>query len=193
IAVITGSAMAADWPTLALYWYAKPGPTAVDPIFNRPLTFYFFTLPAWHLITGWLLTLAVVIGGVAVLFAAITGGTRSLGGRRESEASAWRGVSIAFAVVLLMMAARTYIGRFDRLFEDHTIFAGVTYTDAHVSIGGLLLVAVALVLGAAIALVNAVAAPRAAWLALAVAPAAVVYAIVGLIGWYVTSFVVKPN
>jgi len=193
VAVITGSAMAAEWPTLALYWYARPAPTAMDPIFNRPLTFYFFTLPAWHLITGWLLTLAVVVGGVAVFFAAITGGTRILGGRRDSEASAWRGVSIAFALVLLVMAARTYIGRFDRLLDDHTIFSGVTYTDAHVTIAGMLVVAVALAAGAAIALVNAVAAPRVGFLALAVAPAVVVYAIVGIVGWYVTSFVVKPN
>ena len=193
VAVITGSAMAAEWPTLALYWYARPAPTAMDPIFNRPLTFYFFTLPAWHLITGWLLTLGVVVGGVAVFFAAITGGTRILGGRRDSEASAWRGVSIAFALVLLVMAARTYIGRFDRLLDDHTIFSGVTYTDAHVTIAGMLVVAVALAAGAAIALVNAVAAPRVGFLALAVAPAAVVYAIVGIVGWYVTSFVVKPN
>jgi len=193
IAVITGSAMAADWPTLALYWYARPGPTPVDPIFGRPLTFYFFTLPAWHLLTGWLLTVSIVVGGVAVFFAAITGGTRLLGGRRDSEAAAWRGVSIAFAFVLLVLAARTYIGRFDRLFEDHTIFAGVGYTDAHVTIAAMLVVAVALVLGAAIALVNAVAAPRIGWLAAAVAPAAVVYAIGGIIGWYVTSFVVKPN
>jgi len=193
IAVITGSTMAADWSTLALYWYARPVPTPTDPIFGRPLTFYFFTLPAWHLITGWLLTLSIIIGGAAIFFAAITGGSRLLGGRRDSEAAAWRGVSIVFAFVLLILAARTYIGRFDRLFDDHTIFAGVTYTDAHVTIAGQLIVAVALVVGAAIALVNAVAAPRLAWLAAAAAPAAVVYAIVGIVGWYVTSFVVKPN
>jgi len=193
IAVITGSTMAADWSTLALYWYARPVPTPTDPIFGRALTFYFFTLPAWHLITGWLLTLSIIIGGAAIFFAAITGGSRLLGGRRDSEAAAWRGVSIVFAFVLLILAARTYIGRFDRLFDDHTIFAGVTYTDAHVTIAGQLIVAVALVVGAAIALVNAVAAPRLAWLAAAAAPAAVVYAIVGIVGWYVTSFVVKPN
>ena len=39
-----------------------------------------------------------------------------------------------------MLAARVYLGRFERLFEDHTIFAGVTYTDAHVTLTGLLVV-----------------------------------------------------
>ncbi len=79
------------------------------------------------------------------------------------------------------------------LFEPHTIFSGVTYTDAHVTITGLLLVAVALVIGAAIAIATAVMNLRGRWLVIAVAPAAVCYVLVGLAGWYVTTFVVKPN
>jgi uncharacterized membrane protein (UPF0182 family) len=42
------------------------------------------------------------------------------------------------------------------LFEHHTIFDGVTYTDAHVTLTGMLFVAAALVLGALIAFVCAV-------------------------------------
>ena len=67
IAAATGAGMMAQWPTLALYWYggASLGPQAaasavVDPIFGRPLHFYLFTLPAWQLIAGWLMTLAVI-------------------------------------------------------------------------------------------------------------------------------------
>ena len=37
-------------------------------------------------------------------------------------------------------AMAVYLGRFDRLFEDHTIFAGVTYTEAHVTLTGMLVV-----------------------------------------------------
>ncbi|HMF97287.1 MAG TPA: UPF0182 family protein [Vicinamibacterales bacterium] len=198
IAVVTASAMASDWTALALYWYggadrvrAAAG-AAVDPIFGRPLTFYFFTLPAWQLISGWLLTLAVIATAVGIFFAVITGGTRLIG-RRVREASTWRGLSIAFAAVLLMLAVRTYIGRFDRLFDDHTIFAGVTYTDAHVTIPGQLVLSIALAVAAVVALINAVAAPRVRWLVIGVVPAVAVYIVVGLIGWYVTSFVVKPN
>ena len=35
--------------------------------------------------------------------------------------------------------------------------------------------------------------PRGRWLTAAVAPAAICYVIVGLLGWYVTTFLVKPN
>jgi len=46
IAVATGGAMQAQWPTLALYWYGPhTAGSALDPIFGRPLWFYLFTLP----------------------------------------------------------------------------------------------------------------------------------------------------
>jgi uncharacterized membrane protein (UPF0182 family) len=52
---------------------------------------------------------------------------------------------------------------------------------------------VALFLGAVIAVVTAVWAPRGRWLVVAVLPAAVSYVAFGLISWYVSSFLVKPN
>jgi uncharacterized protein len=91
------------------------------------------------------------------------------------------------------LAVKVYLGRYERLFQDHTIFAGVTYTEAHVMLTGMLVVSGALAVGALIALINAVAAPRARWLGAAIVPAVVCYAIVGVIGWYVANFIVKPN
>src|SRR5438552_1693994 len=194
IAAGTGAAMMAEWTTLALYWYAPAsGAATVDPIFGRPIDFYLFTLPAWQLASGWLLTLSVIVGVVAVFFLAITGGTRLLGVRRESGAPQWRGFSIAFACFLAAVAVRTWLGRFEALFDDRTTFSGVAYTDAHVTLTGLLVVSIALLLGAAIAVVNAISAPRPRWLALAVAPAAICYLGFSLIGAYVNGFVVKPN
>jgi uncharacterized membrane protein (UPF0182 family) len=199
IAAATGAAMMSDWNVFALYWQAgsdavrQAGQSIVDPIFGRPLSFYLFTLPAWQLISGWLMTLSVIVGAMAAFFVMITGGSRMLGARRDSSASSWRGLSIAFAFVLFVLAIRVYLGRFEQLFEDHTIFAGVTYTEAHVTLAGLLIVSIALVVGGLLALVNAVSAPRVRWLVLAVAPAAVCYILTGFASWYVTSFIVKPN
>src|SRR5260221_3208635 len=142
----------------------------IDPIFGRPLPFYLFTLPAYQLVSGWLMTLSVIVGAVALFFVVITGGTRMIGGRRDTSGPSWRGFSIAFALILLMLAVRVYLGRFEQLFEDHTIFAGVTYTEAHVTLTGMLIMSIALGAGALIALVNSVATPRAPWLLLAVGP-----------------------
>ena len=195
IAAASGASMMARWTTLALFWHSPRGTTTLDPIFGRPLTFYLFTLPAWRLIAGWLLMLAVVACLLATLFVVVTGGARVLTGRRFGglQTRPWRGLSIGFAALLLMLAAHVYLGRFDRLFEDHTIFAGVTYTDAHVTLTGMLVVCVALVVGAAMAGICAISAPRPRWLVASVVPATVCYVIVAVVGWYVNSFVVKPN
>jgi uncharacterized protein len=195
IAAATAAGVMADWPTLALFWYA-PRTTGgvVDPIFGKPLTFFLFTLPAWQLILGWLLTLAVIICVLAVFFVLISGGTRVLTGRRSSYVTPpWRGLSITLALLLMILAMRAYVSRFERLFDEHTIFGGVTYTDAHVMLTGMLVVCAALIVGAAIAAFNAVTVPRRRWLVAAILPAAVCYVALQIVGWYVSSFIVKPN
>jgi uncharacterized membrane protein (UPF0182 family) len=198
VAIATGAAMEAQWPTLALYWYAPRagnGPAGLlDPIFGKPLVFYLFTLPAWQLILGWLLTLSVLASILAVLFLLVAGGSRAFGGGFGSRIPLpWRGLSITVGFLLLILALREYVGRFELLLEHHTIFDGVNYTDAHIMLTGMLFICAALVLGAAIALGGAVFMPRGRWLAAAFVPALVCYALVGVVGWYVSSFIVKPN
>ena len=194
ISIATGFAMEAQWPTLALYWYAPHTATIADPIFNRPLGFYLFTLPAWQMMAGWLLTLAVLVCVLSVLFLIAAGGGRALGGRFGGANSLpWRGVSIAAGFLLFALAIREYVGRFDLLFEEHTIFDGVTYTDAHITLIGMLFISVALALGAVIAIAAGVIRPQARLLLAAVAPAVVCYVVAGVAGWYVDTFVVKPN
>ncbi len=195
IAAASGVSMMAEWPALALFWYApRATGSDVDPIFGKPLNFFLFALPAWQLVAGWLLTLAVIACLLAVFFVLITGGSRVLAGRLSRTVTLpWRGVSITLVFLFLILAMRVYIGRFEQLFDDHTIFGGVTYTDAHVTITGMLVICAALVLGAIIAAANAMRVPRGRWLIAAILPAAVCYVVVQVVAWYVSSFIVKPN
>src|ERR1035437_4329330 len=195
IAAATGAVMTGEWPTLALFWYApRTAGSVVDPIFGKPLNFFLFTLPAWQVFLGWLLTLALITCALAVFFILISGGARIFAGRLSRHVTLpWRGLSITFAFLLLTLAMRVYISRFERLLDDHTIFGGVTYTDAHVTLTGILVVCAALVLGALIALVNTLRMPRGRWLVAAILPAAVCYVAVQAVAWYVSSFIVKPN
>ncbi|HTF67786.1 MAG TPA: UPF0182 family protein [Edaphobacter sp.] len=192
---VTAFALMAEWPTLALFWYAPHATGSVaDPIFGKPLNFFLFTLPAWQLIDNWLLTLAITTCAVAVLFLIITSGARSLAKRHITYGSSpWRALSATVAFLLLVVAVTVYVNRFQLSLEHHTIFDGVTYTDAHIVIRGLLLVCAALVLGAAIAAVNAARRSRGRWIVIAIIPAALCYGVLGIIGWYVGNFIVKPN
>jgi uncharacterized membrane protein (UPF0182 family) len=194
LSILTGLGVMADWTVFGQYWYQ--GGTAsspVDQIFGRPVTFYMFTLPVWRLIAGWFTGMAVIVCTIAAFFVVLRGGAHLLTRETNRATPALRGVSIAFAAVLLGVAFQVYLGRYARLLTDHTIFAGVTYTDAHVAIPGMMIVASGLVLGALMALVNAIAAPRLRWLVASVLPAAVAYVCVSIASWYVTSFLVRPN
>jgi uncharacterized membrane protein (UPF0182 family) len=193
-AIISASSMLSDWPTLALFLYAPRTTNLTDRIFNRPLSFFLFTLPAWQSLLDWALTVAIVIGIAAFLFTGLTASARALNkDDRFDGPSPWRGLSMALSFFLLVVAANTYAGRFQRLLEHHTVFDGATYTDAHIQIPGLMIVVFALVFGAILAAINAFRRPRGSGLAVAVAPAVIAYVVLSVISWYVSSFVVKPN
>jgi uncharacterized membrane protein (UPF0182 family) len=195
IALISGVSLMSEWPTFALFWYAPRTASRLDPIFARPVSFYLFDLPAWQLVAGWLMVLAVVACIAAGAFLLLSGGSRSIARQSGSLVLPlpWRGVSIAFSFFLVMLAVQVYLGRFDALFNAHTIFSGVEYTDAHVTITGMLVVAFALLVGAAIAASNTFTHPRPGRLVAAVIPALACFVVVQVIGWYVNSFIVKPN
>jgi uncharacterized membrane protein (UPF0182 family) len=195
IAGLTGLTMMAEWPTLALFCYAPHATGSVaDPIFGKPLTFFLITLPAWQLINNWLLTLSITTCAVAVLFLFITSGSRRLEqGRIRYGASPWRALSLSGSFLLLILAMTAYVDRFQRSLEHHTIFDGINYTDAHVMLNGLLVVCAALIIGASIAVANAMRQSRGRWLVAAALPAALCYGVLGVVGWYVDNFVVKPN
>ncbi len=195
VAFLTGSTMMAQWPTLALFLYAPHAAGSVtDPIFGKPLNLFLFTLPALQVLTSWLLTLAIAMCAVALLFLFITSGARSLENRRITYApSPWRGLSLTASFLLLVLAMTVYIDRYQLLLEHHTLFDGINYTDAHITVHGLLIVSIALILGAVIAAVNAARRSRGVWIVAAVTPAVLTYIAVSLIGWYVATFIVKPN
>jgi uncharacterized membrane protein (UPF0182 family) len=74
------------------------------------------------------------------------------------------------------------MNRFQLSLEHHTIFDGVTYTDVNIIIGGLLIVCTALVLGTAIAAINAVRESRGRWIVIAIIPAAFCYGVLAIVG-----------
>jgi uncharacterized membrane protein (UPF0182 family) len=198
IALAAAGAMMVQWPTLALWWYGTEGArttgAVTDPIFNRPLAFYLFTLPFLELMTAWLLRLAAATFVIALFFFATSRSGRAARGRHlAEEAGGARGLSLAWGVLLWAMAAQTYLGRFTRLLGDHTIFAGITYTEAHVTLTGMLLVSAALALGGLYAMVTAFTGPRLARLMGAALPAALLYIGTGAVAAYVETFIVKPN
>ncbi len=189
-----GSSMSSEWPTFALWLYAPHTAGAADPVLGRPVTFYLLTLPAWQLLAGWITVIAMLVFAMAAALHVL----RSRPQLQEfhfadTSRGRWRGLYAAVAFVLLALSLRAWLGRFSLLMDEHTIFSGVTYTDAHVQLPGLLLVAIVLLIGAMVAAYSAARQSGVRWIAAAALPGVLLYLVVQGASAAVDTFIVKPN
>ena len=192
--VFYGFAMKSEWQKFALYFNQVPA-ASPDPVFNRPLGFYLFSLPVYDLVSGWAAVLAFIILCVAIAYSLLALPQNLLKtARKEATQKPWTAVSLALALFLVFLSWSTYLSRFPYLWEDHQTFSGVTFTEANYLLPALYFVVIALLAAAVIALINAFTRRTLRFLLLALALPALVYVIgVFLVPAYVTSFIVKPN
>jgi uncharacterized protein len=192
--VVYGLAMKSDWQTFALY-FNQVATAAPDPIFQKPLGFYLFSLPIYDLISSWLITLAFVVLCASIIYSVLALPQKNP--TRARNAPAPRplfAVSLALTVFLVLLAWRTYLSRFPYLWGDHQTFSGVNFAEANYLLPALYLVSIALLVAAAISVLNAVSKRGLRLLLLALAIPLAVYIVgVFIVPAYVTSFIVKPN
>jgi uncharacterized membrane protein (UPF0182 family) len=194
--LVFGLGMRESWRSFALYFHGSAGDFS-DPIFNRPLGFYLFTLPVYEAFSTWLLYLSIILLVGAIIYAllAVTQqGLSNAGDIAKARRTSLATGSCALAVWLVILAWRFLLSRYPYLWDDHQTFSGVTYVEANYVLPGLKWTAVALVLAAAISLVNAFVTRKVRVLIVAVAIPLAVYLIgTVLVPAYVTNFIVKPN
>lgn len=154
--LMLGTGLASRWRTLIQFWYRTPFGD-VDPIFNRDIAYYVFTLPAMQVALDWLSGLSfVALVLVAVPIYVVRGdiGFR-LGRLRVDRAAEWH-LAVLAALWLVLAGIRTWlVGVPSLLFGSHGPLQGASWTDLHVRapglqvLGALLLVAAAAMLWAA--------------------------------------------
>jgi len=192
--LVYGFKLKENWRQFSLYWN-QPATNISDPIFGKSLGFYLFSLPLYDVLSSWLLGVTFVILILAVAYSLLgLPQTVLKPSVRWSSGAAFRGVCCALALFLLVLSWHTYLSRFPFLWQDHPIFSGVTYTDAHYTLPALLFVSIALIVAAIILLVNAFAVRRFSLLLIALALPIATYVIgVVMVPSYIQSFIVKPN
>ena len=195
VAWISASSMSAEWPTFALWLSGSRSASVTDPVLGHPLTFYLLTLPAWQLLSAWVTAMAVLVLVMSIGLHALMSRPQQSHPTRFADSShgGWRGISAAVACLLVALALRTWLSRYNLLLEEHTIFSGVTYSDAHVELPGLLLVTGMLCLGALVAAYSAAYRSGGRWLVVAVLPPVLLYLGVQGTDAAVDTFIVKPN
>lgn len=187
-------AMKDQWKEFALY--SNQVPTALaDPIFQKPLGFYLFSLPVYDSISSWLVSLTFIVLCATLVYSFLTIPQKLLkSARAVSSRNAFAAISCTLAALLLVLAWRTYLSRFPYLWNDHQVFSGVTYTEANYLLPALRIVAIALIVAAAISLLNALTKRGLRLLLLAISIPVAVYIVgVVIVPAYVNSFIVKPN
>ncbi|HLM24429.1 MAG TPA: UPF0182 family protein [Pyrinomonadaceae bacterium] len=192
--LIYGFSLKEHWRQFALFWN-QPATNIHDPIFGKSLSFYLFSLPFYDLVSSWLLGVTFIILCAALAYWLLgLPQTVLKPSVRWSSGAAFRAVCCALALFLLVLSWRTYLSRFPFLWQDHPIFSGVTYTEAHYTLPALLIVAVALIIAAIILLVNAFAVRRFSLLLIALALPLAAYVIgIVLVPSYIQGVIVKPN
>jgi uncharacterized membrane protein (UPF0182 family) len=191
---ISGSTLSSEWPTFARWLHAPHGTSVADPVLGHSLNFYLLTLPAWQSLAGWLTAMSLIVLAIAAGLHIVRNRPQLQDSRFiDAQNAQWRGVYGAVALFLASLAVQAWLARFGLLLEDHTIFSGVTYTDAHVQMPGLILVAIALLLGALFLVYCGVRRSGVRWIAIAALPGVLLYVGMQLTGAAVNTFIVKPN
>lgn len=118
-----------------------------DPVFGQPLAFYFFDLPFYRVLLGFLLAVTI-LSALVYWFTARGWSLRQrfsgwnqgagleldiedLGLKGAFESAFVRGVG---AVFLLAMAVRLFLGRYDLLFVDHGSLVGVDWVSQNLTL-----------------------------------------------------------
>lgn len=128
LSLILGAGASGGWKTLAAWQNAVPFGRA-DPQFGRDVSFYLFTLPAWHGIRAWLLGLvALSLLGAGAVY----GLTLSLQRFELNITRAMRiHLSLLASLMILLIASGHYLGTFDLVNDSNGIVYGAMYTDVH--------------------------------------------------------------
>ena len=103
-----------------------------DPVFERDLSFYVFSLPVLNFLRNWLLGVLVLIilfvAGFYYVSASLKEETFSFEGRVRTH------LLILGSLIFLLFAAGHWLGRYDLLFSKTGTVFGVGYTDDHIII-----------------------------------------------------------
>ena len=164
-----------------------------DPLFERDVGFYVFTLPVYHFIQGWLITtlLMTLIGVVIIYFFS------QLHNLREGEIVVLPHVrlhvSALGAALFVVIAWGHRLAAFDLLYSPRGVAFGASYTDVHAELPALQAMFWLALIIAGTLLANVVL--RRLWLPLIGVGVwmAVALIIIGIVPGFMQRYIVEPN
>lgn len=191
VSLVLGFGAAGRWMDVALFIHQRPFGVR-DPILGQDVAFYVFTLPFLRLVLSVLWGAVLVAAALAALIYGVAG---ILDWRRRGDGLRGRPRShllVLLAMVALLWATESWLGRYELLFSPRGVVFGATYTDVHVRLparAG----AAALALATAVLTAAAAGGVRARYAAGAAVAALAVAAGGELVAGAVQQLMVRPN
>ena len=148
LAIFVGFSTADVWESVLVYLNQGTF-NLVDPIFNRDISFFMFTLPIWQ----WLRTWLMVMGVVTLLATALVAGVGLRGWNIRTPVLAH--LSALGAFILLLVAWQYRLDAYQLVYADRGVVAGAGYTDVNAQLPAYNLLAIITLITAVLLLVTA--------------------------------------
>jgi uncharacterized membrane protein (UPF0182 family) len=151
VALLLSGGAGSQWQSLALYQHFTPTGTT-DPVLGQDISFYLLSLPFLHAVANWALGLTFLSTLLIAALYAWRGDAFVLNFSPRSLAH----LSIMLAVFAAVLAAWTWLGRYDLMYAHNTtVVWGAAYTDVNARLPLYTFQAAAGVVVAAALIVNA--------------------------------------
>jgi uncharacterized protein len=136
LAVLVAASEAGNWGTFLQFLYHVPY-GAEDPLYNKDIGFYLFSLPAYIAIKNWML-LTIVLS--ALFAAAIYWARGDIEYDVHHRSISPTAIAHGSALTGLLFAAKAWSYGLDRyllLYNDNGVVVGASYTDVHLGLPAL--------------------------------------------------------
>ncbi|XOU94612.1 MAG: UPF0182 family protein [Candidatus Kerfeldbacteria bacterium] len=134
IGILTGIVGSGYWEVVQQFIHSVSF-DAVDPLFGRDISFYFFTLPAIKMLIGFLFWITIVsILGASIQY--LVKGLMTIRGKRiETARIAKNHLSVLMSIFFLIMAGHVYFNSMTNLLYSNTgPFVGANYSDVYATL-----------------------------------------------------------
>lgn len=125
--------LSGHWAKVLAYFRPTAFNTA-DPIFNRDISFYIFTLPIWELLEFWLVGLCSFAIVVVTLVYLLSGDSLSQGKFPGFSSQQQRHLYGLGGCLLLACALSNWLNRYELLYSPRGATYGASYTDISVQL-----------------------------------------------------------
>lgn len=153
LGIFAGLTLAQNWQAVLLLINQQPFGES-DPIFNKDISFYVFTLPVINIVLAlanfMVLVTAIASVGAHFLYGGIKWGQNN---RVDLTTSARVQIGIVAAFFTLILAAQHWFSRYSLLTSTHEKFDGAAYTDVNALIPSKTILAISALIVAALLVV----------------------------------------